>query len=390
MATTEVSVQSLDDERTNLLRRNNAKSDSGRTENWNCWAVVTNYSTILYKALNSDMEVLRLPIADKWIPVRMHLLWLVFVSASTIPAFCTSLLLGTYTLVMIGPVLFLTVLLHELGHVIAALVLGGEVDSILLWPLGGLGTVSFTGDISIVTDGLVSIAGPLMHIPQLAFWSLCMYFSNHGSVTLITPLNWDKDFWLSVCSGAMTIQLALFIFNMLPAYPLDGGHLLKALLTYLNLLPGTVSSITAFVGSMFGWYFVLGGLHGPGEAGRGNSSTSLLQLVSGSNELCIGVYMLVECYALWQEGTPALHEEDQVSYVSAPTNATSSTLTPSVPVAAAGVHATNRGAPVIHTLASVPSTSSTGAPAGMVASANSGSGSGGMYGAGRRLGSAAD
>jgi hypothetical protein len=212
-----------------------------------------------------------------------------------------------------------------------------------------------------------------------------MYLSNDGSVTLLTPLGWGKDFWQSICSGAMTMQLALFIFNMLPAYPLDGGHLLKTLLAYHSLPPSTVARVTALVGSVFGWYFILGGLRGGGEEHVGHSLSSLLQLMSGGNELCIGAYILCECFALWREGTAALHEEDNGG-ATTPAYATP-TQAPSVPVAAESRTAA-RGAAVIHTLASPPSSTMPGAgrPAGM----NNTGGGGGMSGAGRRLGSAED
>ena len=45
-----------------------------------------------------------------------------------------------------GPILLLTVLVHELGHSLAARRLGGEVDSILLWPLGGLAYIAHSGN----------------------------------------------------------------------------------------------------------------------------------------------------------------------------------------------------------------------------------------------------
>ena len=43
-----------------------------------------------------------------------------------------------YTILLYGPILFFTVLVHELGHCLACRQIGGEAHSILLWPLGGL------------------------------------------------------------------------------------------------------------------------------------------------------------------------------------------------------------------------------------------------------------
>ena len=79
-----------------------------------------------------------------------------------------------FHLLIYGPVLLGTVLVHELGHCFAARRVGGEAVacSILLWPLGGL---AFIGDsFSPLEDLQVALAGPLTHVPMFLGWLLAV------------------------------------------------------------------------------------------------------------------------------------------------------------------------------------------------------------------------
>jgi Zn-dependent protease len=104
--------------------------------------------------------------------------------------------------------------------------LGGSVDQILLWPLGGL---AFCGGTSNPQEDLqVAVAGPATHLPQLLFWTLMLAIGG-GQVSL--SVGSSPNFWTLICVSAMRMQIALFCFNLLlPAYPLDGGRVLAALL----------------------------------------------------------------------------------------------------------------------------------------------------------------
>ena len=70
-------------------------------------------------------------------------------------------------------------------------------------------------------------------------------------------LNWGYDFWLSVCSSAIAIQVAVFCFNCIPAQPLDGGRVFGAFLNwkkfnqkdsfYISAIVGWVSCVLCYV-----------------------------------------------------------------------------------------------------------------------------------------------
>lgn len=60
--------------------------------------------------------------------------------------------------ILLGPVLLVTILIHELGHCLAARSIGGVVEGILLWPLGGLAFIGHTaGPKGTLSTALVRI-----------------------------------------------------------------------------------------------------------------------------------------------------------------------------------------------------------------------------------------
>jgi Zn-dependent protease len=160
------------------------------------------------------------------IPLRIHPSWFVILGLATV-AFQqqysqqlsgsgSSLALwglGLLTAVL----LFVSVLLHELGHSLVALQQGVQVRSITLFLLGGVASVERECPTAIGSL-LVAAAGPLVSLVLAAV----LLASGH-SVAHASPL-----------LGAMVnelggLNLVLALFNLLPGLPLDGGLILKAL-----------------------------------------------------------------------------------------------------------------------------------------------------------------
>eukprot|EP00747_Dinoflagellata_sp_TGD_P165126 gnl/TRDRNA2_/TRDRNA2_185999_c0_seq1.p1 gnl/TRDRNA2_/TRDRNA2_185999_c0~~gnl/TRDRNA2_/TRDRNA2_185999_c0_seq1.p1 ORF type:complete len:292 (-),score=47.79 gnl/TRDRNA2_/TRDRNA2_185999_c0_seq1:35-910(-) len=112
--------------------------------------------------------------------------------------------------------LFLSVLIHELGHCAGAKIVGGRVEKILLWPFGGLAFCSSQG--SAGGDLVVALAGPATHGPQYLGWKAL----HLAAVASVERLGACGPILVSVCANAMYLQIALVIFNLLvPVYPLD-------------------------------------------------------------------------------------------------------------------------------------------------------------------------
>lgn len=114
--------------------------------------------------------------------------------------------------------LFLIVLVHEIGHVVAARSFGWQLREVKLLPFGGVLEVDNHSGVSAKEDAIVAVAGPLQNAWMgLAAWGL-------------GQLGWWESDWAGFIVKA---NLAIGLFNMLPIYPLDGGKLLQAGLSKL-------------------------------------------------------------------------------------------------------------------------------------------------------------
>jgi Zn-dependent protease len=151
----------------------------------------------------------------------------------------------TSALVTIGIVvaLFFCVLLHEYGHSLVAIRLGSEVQDITLLPIGGLARMKSLPERPI-DEVKVAVAGPLVNVVLApVFFGLAVVFGGD----LSTPTD--------------TINVALVIFNMIPAFPMDGGRVLRGLLA-TRLGPVRATDISSTVGQGFAILFILVGFLG--------------------------------------------------------------------------------------------------------------------------------
>jgi Zn-dependent protease len=158
--------------------------------------------------------------------------------------------------------LFLIVMLHEFGHALACRQVGGKADRIVLWPLGG---VAYVDPPPRPGATLWSIAaGPLVNVALLPillalYWLSPTPEGNQSLASLHQLLE-------AVC----WIDGVLFVFNMLPIYPLDGGQILRSLLWFVlgrgrSLLVATILGFVGVIGFFAlaiwrgsAWYGVLG------------------------------------------------------------------------------------------------------------------------------------
>jgi Zn-dependent protease len=118
--------------------------------------------------------------------------------------------------------LFGVVLLHEFGHALACRQTGGQADTIVLWPLGG---IAFVKPPARPGAYLWSIAaGPLVNVVLFPLFTLFAF--------LLIKLHWKTghpDFYQFVLT-VWFMNAVLLFFNLIPVYPLDGGQILRGLL----------------------------------------------------------------------------------------------------------------------------------------------------------------
>lgn len=135
--------------------------------------------------------------------------------------------------------LLLSILLHELGHAFAGRLFGAHVSHIELTGLGGIAHFERSLPRSALQRSVIYLAGPAMN---LVLWqglgALAGLSADMGRSMLALPL-----------TVLATANLFLLVFNLLPAYPLDGGRTLDA---WLGALFGGVwaTRIVAVLGLM--------------------------------------------------------------------------------------------------------------------------------------------
>ncbi len=130
--------------------------------------------------------------------------------------------------------LFLCVTLHEFGHAIVAKRLGIAVREIVLLPIGGVAMLSRNPD-RPMQELLIAVAGPAVNV--VIALVLGLYMSS-GSIIGLDPavlaqLNQAGPSFQTLLLWLLTANVMLVLFNMIPAFPLDGGRVFRALLGFL-------------------------------------------------------------------------------------------------------------------------------------------------------------
>jgi Zn-dependent protease/CBS domain-containing protein len=153
--------------------------------------------------------------------------------------------------------LFLCVLLHEFGHSLVAQRLGIEIHSITLLPIGGVSNMETLPE-KPADEVKITIAGPLVNVVlALIFFGVALLLGAGPLMPsdLFTSIGSVGKFFFYL--GYLNVVLA--VFNLLPAFPMDGGRILRGLLaSRLGALRAT--EISSIVGQVFAVAFFLIGL----------------------------------------------------------------------------------------------------------------------------------
>jgi Zn-dependent protease/CBS domain-containing protein len=190
------------------------------------------------------------------VPVRLHftfILLVVFVAVSVLGSAQSN---RNYTIFLLGSLA--SVLLHELGHALVAARFGVRTMEIVMFPIGGLSRME--RPLSPVGEICVALAGPMVNI-LLAFGIFAYMVSHQMSAAvkvseLLQPTN------KSVLGLLLYGNILLAGFNLLPAFPMDGGRILRALLRYVRP-EHEATRIAAWMGRMLAISMGLYGLLAP-------------------------------------------------------------------------------------------------------------------------------
>ena len=146
--------------------------------------------------------------------------------------------------------LFACVLLHELGHSMVAKAFGIAVPTITLYPFGGVAQMASKPK-TPTHELLISLAGPLVNV-VIALGLLLVGRLTIGVEGMTAAWNGINDAWPTTATLLVVLMLSnvvLAVFNMIPALPMDGGRVFRALLSY-PLGGARATKISALVGKV--------------------------------------------------------------------------------------------------------------------------------------------
>jgi Zn-dependent protease len=166
---------------------------------------------------------------------------------------------GTVTKVVEGILfilaLFLCVVLHEYGHALTARRYGIKTRDITLYPIGGVARLERMPD-KPIEELWVALMGPAVNVVIAA-----LLFAYLALTNSFVPMD-----QLTVASGSfverlMAVNISLVLFNLIPAFPMDGGRVLRALLA-MRMDYVRATQVAANIGQGLAFLFGLAGLFG--------------------------------------------------------------------------------------------------------------------------------
>jgi Zn-dependent protease/CBS domain-containing protein len=149
--------------------------------------------------------------------------------------------------------LFVSVLLHELGHSVVAMHYKIPVKSITLFIFGGVAQIASEPP-SAISEFWIAIAGPVVS------FALALFF------TILKPVAASFSPLLALATYLAYINGTLGLFNLIPGFPLDGGRVFRAIIWGIShnfrratLIAGNVGRAVAFLFILYGVWILLAG-----------------------------------------------------------------------------------------------------------------------------------
>jgi len=156
--------------------------------------------------------------------IRIHVTFLLFLGW----IFCVSYFSGgpqaAWSGLLFMVLLFLCVLLHEFGHIFTARKFGVSTPDVILLPIGGVARLERIPE-KPGQEFLIAIAGPAVNLAIAAV--LVLVAGAHFNLAQIASIESSN---MSLVQRLAVVNVFLALFNLIPAFPMDGGRVLRALL----------------------------------------------------------------------------------------------------------------------------------------------------------------
>lgn len=193
---------------------------------------------------------IKIGIDFSWFLIAILLAW--SLAAGYFPYYYHNLSLGTYwgmgILGMLG--LFICIVLHELGHAMVAKYYRLPISQITLFIFGGVAEIKKEPPTPKI-EFLMAIAGPIVSVLL------------SGILYLLTILGKNAH-WpipiIAVTGYLALINIVLAIFNLIPAFPLDGGRIFRSILWWIKKDAGWATKVSSRIGAGFGMILIFLGI----------------------------------------------------------------------------------------------------------------------------------
>lgn len=156
-------------------------------------------------------------------PIRFHITFLIFFVVLLVLSAQSPRGLMYQGLYFVG--IFASVLLHELAHALMARRFGIKTTEIIMFPIGGVALLERQP--APKEELLIALAGPAINLVLAAVYLAFSSFQLSSLSLFLSRNAFQEDNLLLVLGQA---NLVLALFNLLPAFPMDGGRALRALL----------------------------------------------------------------------------------------------------------------------------------------------------------------
>lgn len=179
------------------------------------------------------------------IPIRIHLTLLILLAWIAGSYALSGATLGATAVgVALVASIFVVIVVHELGHALVARRYGVGTRDIMLLPVGGIASLERMPD-KPHQELAVALVGPLINLVLAGLFYIGITLAG-GTTDLANVTSIGGAF----AAQLMWINVALAVFNLIPAFPMDGGRALRAILT-MRLGPQRATNIAASLGRVF-------------------------------------------------------------------------------------------------------------------------------------------
>jgi Zn-dependent protease/CBS domain-containing protein len=185
--------------------------------------------------------------------VRIHVTFVLLLAAIFLLGLAAGGVTNAVNSLVFVMLLFACVLAHEFGHILTARAFGVETPDVTLLPIGGVARLARIPE-KPGQELLIAIAGPLVNVAIAAV--LVAVTPTHLSATHFAAMESSN---LSLIDRLAAANIVLAVFNMIPAFPMDGGRVLRALLA-IRLGHVRATEIAAAIGQWAAFAFGFIGL----------------------------------------------------------------------------------------------------------------------------------